>query len=353
MSLTLTRRQFSLAALMSTTAALALRGAPALAQPTQIVLANWGGDATAAYEEAYGKPWKAATGISLMQDGAGPTEGAIEAQAKSGKPAWDVVDVDAFSAETLGKKGMLVPIDYAVVDKTKVREGYVWDYCVGTYMFSYVLAYDKRKFGDNPPKTMADFFDLEKFPGKRTMYKWGTGMWEAALLADGVAMDKLYPLDLERAHKKIAAIKPEVVSFWGNGSESQQLMLDGEAVMGLIWSTRGRLLDRDTNGDVTFTWNEGLISPGALGVLKGAPAGEAEVMKFIASTQEPEKQKVMFEMLGQAPANPATDALIPEEERRYNAMDPSNAPGQRPLDMAWYEQNYTAALDEYLKLVSS
>lgn len=350
---TLTRRQFALTALLGSTALLALRGSPALAQPKQLVLANWGGDATTAYATAYGEPFQKESGIALVQDGAGPTEGAIAAQVQSGKPAWDLVDVDAFSAQSLGKKGMLVPIDYAVVDKSKIREGYTWEYCAGTYMLSYVLAYDKTRYGDNPPQGMADFFDVEKFPGKRAMYKWGTGMWEAALIADGVPLDQLYPLDLERAHAKIKALKPDIVAFWGNGTESQQLLMEGDAPMALIWNTRARLIEEDTGGDVTFTWNEGLISPGALGVLKDNPAGPEAAMQFIAFTQAPERQLIMFEMLGQAPANPATDALIPEDERRFNAMDPENAAKQVPLDMAWYEENYATALDEYLAVVSS
>ena len=85
---------------------------------------------------------------------------------------------------------------------------------------------------------MADFFDVEKFPGKRSLYKWGAGMWEAALLADGVAPDKLYPLDLERAHDKIAAFKDNIVSYWGGGAESQSVLMNGEASMAMIWSTR-------------------------------------------------------------------------------------------------------------------
>lgn len=349
----LSRRQFTLTALLGTTAALALRGAPALAQPKQLVLANWGGDATTAYEAAYGKPFQEETGIALLQDGAGPTEGAIAAQVQSGNPAWDLVDVDPFTAQTLGKQGMLVPIDYDIVDKSKIREGYTWEYAAGTYMLSYIMAYDAKKYGDNPPKTMADFFDVETFPGKRSMYKWGAGMWEAALMADGVAPADLYPLDLDRAHKKIADFMPNIVAFWGNGTESQQLLLEGDASIAMIWSTRARLIEADSGGDIAFTFNEGTITPGALGVLKGGPGGEKQAMEFIAFTGAPERQLVMFNLLNQAPSNPATDALIPEDERKYNSMDPANVAVQVPLDMEWYEKNYTSALDAYLKVISS
>ena len=54
----------------------------------------------------------------------------------------------------------------------------------------------------------ADLFDTAKIPGKRTFYKWSApGVLEIALLADGVAPDKLYPLDLDRAFKKLDTIK--------------------------------------------------------------------------------------------------------------------------------------------------
>ena len=350
----ISRRDFATGlALLLGTSALGLRGTAAMAQAKELVFVNWGGDAGTAYDEAYGKSFLEATGITVKQDGSGPTEGAIAAQVESGNPTWDIVDVDPFSAETLGKKGMMEAIDYAVVDKAKTREGLGWEYAASSYFFSYIIAYDATKFKDNPPTTMADFFDVEKFPGKRSMYKWGAGMWEAALLADGVAPDKLYPLDIKRAHDKIAAFKENVVAFWGGGSESQSILLNGEASMALIWSTRAKLIEQDSGGDVSFTWNQGLISPGAMGVLKGNPAGKDVAMQFIASAQDPEKQLVMFRMLGQGPANPAADALLSPDEARFSPVDPANFAVQIPLDMAWYEANYGAALDEYLKIISA
>lgn len=341
-------------------AALLLAGAPAVIRPSrlfaqakELVLVNWGGDAMTAYDEAYGQPFAKETGVVVKMDGSGPTEGAIAAQFKSGKPAWDLVDVDPFSAITLGKQGMLEPIDYAIVDKGKMRPGFGWEHAASTYFFSYIIAYDSEKYGDKAPTGMADFFDVEKFPGKRTMYKWGAGMWEAALLADGVPADKLYPLDLERAHAKIAAFKEHVVAYWGGGAESQSIMLDGEASMGLIWSTRASLLEQDSGGRIKFVWDQGLISPGALGVLKGNPGGKDAAMKFIASAQDPQKQLVMFEKLGQGPANPAADALIPADKKRINPVDPENMAKQIPLDMEWYAEHYGAALDAYTKIISS
>ena len=348
-----TRRRFAgLAGALLGSAALGLRGRAAFAADGQLVFVNWGGDAGDAYDAAYGQAFQKESGIKVLQDGSGPTEGAITAQVQGGKPAWDIVDADPFSAEALGKKGMIEPIDYAVVDKSKMRPGFGWEYCASTYFFSYVIAYDSTKF-DTAPKGMADFFDVEKFPGKRAMYKWGAGMWEALLIGDGVARDALYPLDVERAHAKLKAFKDNVVAYWGGGSESQSLLLNGDASMALIWSTRGRLIEEDSGGTIKFIWDDGLVSPGAMAVLKGNPGGRDAAMRFIASAQDPASQIVMFEKLGQGPANPAADALIPADEARYNPVDPANFALQVPLDMAWYEANYAGALDAYLAIVSA
>ncbi len=350
----LSRRDFTLAvAFLTGGAAFGINPQQARAESRALVFVNWGGDASVAYDTAYGQPFFEATGIRVRQDGSGPTEGAIAAQVQSGRPAWDIVDTDPFSAEALGKKGMIEPIDYSVVDRGKMRPGFGWEFSASAYFYSYILAYDAERFGNDSPKSMADFFDVAKYPGKRAMYKWGAGMWEAALLADGVPRDQLYPLDLARAHAKIAAFRDHVVAFWGSGSESQSILLNGEASMALIWSTRAKLIEQDSGGSISFTWNDGLVAPGAMAVLKNNPGGRDAAMQFIAFAQNPERQVVMFRMLGQGPANPAADALLPSEEARYNPVDPENFAVQIPLDMPWYEEHYSAALDEYLKIISA
>ena len=349
------RRGFLKAAALLTGGAVAAAGLPrpAEAAAKQLVFVNWGGDAIKAYDKAYGKPFHKETGITVKEDGTGPTEGAIAAQFKSGKPTWDLVDADPFSAITLGKQGMIEPIDYNVVDKGKMRPGFGWDYAASSYFYSYVIAYDSSKFGGQAPTGMADFFDVKKFPGKRSMYKWGAAMWEAALLADGVAPDKLYPLDVERANAKIKAFKDNIVSFWGGGAESQSVLLNGEASMAIVWNTRAALIEKDSGGKIKFIWDQGLLFPGAMAVIKNNPGGKENAMKFIASAQAPKKQLVMFEMLTQGPANPAADALIPASQRHNNCVDPENMKKQTACNMDWYSEHYSAALDAYTKVISA
>jgi putative spermidine/putrescine transport system substrate-binding protein len=350
----ISRRRFIQAATMVLAGTpFALHSTRADAAGKTLVFVNWGGDALRSYDQAYGQAFLRQTGVTVRQDGSGPTEGAITAQFKSGKPTWDIVDADPFSAISLGKRGMIEPIDYQVVDRSRMRNGFGWEYAASTYFYSYVIAYDASRFGGRAPAGMADFFDVRKFPGKRSMYKWGAGMWEAALLADGVAADKLYPLDLKRAHEKIAGFRDHVVSYWGGGADSQQILLNGDASMALIWSTRASVLESDSNGQLRFIWDQGLISPGAMAVIRNNPAGRDTAMNFIASAQDPHKQLIAFELMGQGPANPATDALIPADKKRINPMEPANAARQIVLNMAWYADHYGEALDAYTRIISA
>ncbi|TIV61410.1 MAG: extracellular solute-binding protein, partial [Mesorhizobium sp.] len=94
-------------------------------------------------------------------------------------------------------------------------------------------------------------------------YKWSApGVIEIALLADGVPADKLYPLDLDRAFKKLDTIKSDIV-WWGGGAESQQLIASGEAAFGQLWNGRVFALEKD-GADVGVSWNQNLTAADVL-----------------------------------------------------------------------------------------
>ncbi len=180
------------------------------------------------------------------------------------------------------------------------------------------------------------------------MYKWLVGSLEAILLADGVPVEKLYPLDVKRAFAKIKEHKDQFV-LWGGGAASQQLFRQGEVVMGHIWSTRAGVLDKETKGNLTWTWNQGVLAPGTLLIPKGAP-GAADVQKFLASTQDPARQIVLFKLLTNGPANPAASAMMPADLQRYDPGFQANFEKQIPINSQWYADNYDAVQNDFLEL---
>jgi putative spermidine/putrescine transport system substrate-binding protein len=323
---------------------------PATAQTREVVLADWGGDGSVAFRKAFGEPFERATGLRFGQDGAGPSPGRIRSMVQSGKVTLDVLDTAVGASHFLGADGLLEEIDYSIVDRNLDMPGLSHRYAVGAYTFSVVLAWDTRAFGGRTPTKMADFWNLRDFPGPRMLRRDPQGMLEAALLADGVPADKLYPLDVDRAFRKIRAIRPQTV-YWGSGSDSQQIMRQGDAVMGLLWNTRATLLQRETQGRIRFTWNEGVLQPSVWTVPKGNPAGK-DAFRLIRSMQEPAGQVELLKLLGNGPVNPAAAALVPPDLKPFNPTDPENARVQVPYGIEWYAKNYQDVLARYVDLVT-
>ena len=315
----------------------------------EIVVANYGGDAIKYMGAAWGEPYTKDSGIKVIFDGVTPLPGKIKAMVESGKVTWNVCDAELFVGNQLGQD-ILEPIDYAIVDRAMVRPGWDGKYVVANYVYSFVLAYDRTKFPNKPP-TYADFFDTKKYPGKRTLWKYQMGAAEACLLGDGVALDKLYPLDMERAIKKARSLGKDIL-YWSSGAESQQMFLDKEVVMGVIWHTRANLLERDTNGRIGWTWQQGMSCPGGWVVPKGNPAGK-EAMKFVASTLIPERQIKLLSTMGNGPSNPKSSAMAGKDLNRIDPTFEANRKLQFARNEDWYEKNYDDATDKWIDGISA
>lgn len=344
------RRSFLTLCAMAGVASTAVMVGDAQAAADQIVLWNWGGDAERCHGDAIGKPFTDATGIPLRIDTSGPLQGKIRAMVDSGNITADVADADAFDAIALGASGHLEPIDYSIVDKSKVLDGFAWEFGVSVMFYGYAFMYDTQAYGDTPPNSWADFFDTKKFAGKRSLYKWANGALEAALLADGVSKDALYPLDMDRALAKIKSIKDDSL-YWGSGSAAHSMIVNGEVSMGMVWQNRARQIEEDTEGRFKLVMNEALAMPGAYIVPRGNPAG-ADVMGFIAQAQQVQSQLDLLSCLGMTPSNPAAFAQIPAESIAYAITSAENIDKVVFNDPNWWAKNGGDAVNAYLDAIS-
>jgi putative spermidine/putrescine transport system substrate-binding protein len=301
------------------------------AHADNMVFSSWGGTTQDAQKAAWASPFTEKTGITVVQDG--PTDyGKLKAMVEAGQVTWDVVDVEGDYAAQAGKNGQLEKLDFSVIDKSKLDPRFVTDYSVGSFYYSFVIGCNADAVSACP-KTWADLFDTAKFPGKRTFYKWSApGVIEAALLADGVAADKLYPLDLDRAFKKLDTIKSDIV-WWSGGAQSQQLLASAEAPFGSIWN--GRMTALAASGIKTETsWEQNITAADSLVVPKGSPNAEA-AMKFIAMATSAEPQAALAKATGYAPINVDSAKL----------MDPETAktlPDQQTASQVNADMNYWA-----------
>ncbi len=345
------RRSFMALCGMAGIALPPLLAGKAQAASGSIVMWNWGGESEQCQGSSIGTPFTAQTGLPLRFDTSGPLQGKIKEMVDSGNVTADVCDGDLFDAVALGATGHLEPIDYSIVSKEKTLPQYALEYGTSIILYGYAFMYDTQAYKDAPPTGWTDFFDTAKFPGKRSLYKWANGSLEAALMADGVDKDALYPLDLDRALTRIKAIKDDTI-YWGSGSEAHDMIVNGEVSMGMVWQNRGRDIEKKTNGRYKLVMNQALAMPGAYIVPKGNPGGREAVMKFISVAQSVDSQLGLFSCLGMTPTNAEATAKLSAEDAPYAITSEQNMGIVAFNDPTWWGQNTDVAVNAFLEAIS-
>jgi putative spermidine/putrescine transport system substrate-binding protein len=306
-------------------------------QSQELTVVSYGGDYQKAQTQAYWDPYlKAHPNASIHQDS--PSDNAkIKAMAESGNVTWDLALVDdSFGLDSDGQ--WLEPIDYKMIDKRQFLPGYAMKYRLGADVEATVLAYRTDKFSGSAPSGLADYFDNEAFPGKRAAWKYAAGgIFEAALIADGVSRDQLYPIDVDRALKKLDMIRGDLV-WWTEGAQSQQLLSSGETPLALVWT--GRAVDAAEGGaPVKVQWAQWLSQNGWWVIPKGAPHKDftMELLKYQTS---PKAQARLTKLLPYGPTNKgALDKVSPKYKED---LPTSHLDSKITLDPGWWGKNYDA-----------
>ncbi len=301
-----------------------------------VTFTSWGGTTQEEQKKAWADTFTKKTGISVRQDG--PTNyGKIKTMVDANNVAWDVVDAEIDYAMQAAEQGLLEKIDFSVVDKSSLDPRWMNDYFVGSFAYSFVIGYNHNTFASTP-SGWKDVFDTKNFPGKRAFYKWAApGVLEAALIADGVSPDTLYPLDLDRAFAKLDTIKKDII-WWGSGAQSQQLLASQEVGIGSFWN--GRLTALVQSGeDVGVSWAENIAVADVLIVPKGSK-NKADAMKFIAHAVSAKPQADFSVNSGFAPINVKSANLMTSAQQKQLPVNQSGM--QINVDIEYWAKNRDA-----------
>ena len=286
-------------------------GFPAIAQskPEQLVIASGGGALDEAYKAAYFDSFTEKTGIKIIT---APYAGLarIQAMIEAGNVDLDVLNIDAAEAPVAGLKGWLEPIDWSLFDRSRVLAVAARDDHVYAEVAAKVLAWNTGSFPDSPPEGWVDMWNLEAFPGVRSLWKQAFQTLEVALMGAGVPKDQIYPIDVERGLASLDKIRDELI-WWDSGGQSAQFLIDGESDVGSTWN--GRVFGPKNDGaPIDYTFNDALFVSGSWCVVKGAPNLKWS-MEFIAHTLDPERQAVYSQHIPYGPVVPEALKLLPPE----------------------------------------
>ena len=261
--------------------ALLVLGLPVAAEQSLTVV-SFGGSYARASQKAYHEPFTAATEIEVRLEDYSGGLAQIRAQVETGKVYWDVVDLNVADAVLGCDEGLLELI--AVEDLPPAADGTpaaddffpgtLTDCGMGTIFFSSIYAYHPQHFPDAKPETIEDFFDLERFPGRRGMRRVPGDNLEIALLADGVPIAEVYatldtPEGVERAFRKLDTIKDHIV-WWEAGAQPPQMLADGEVVMSTAYN--GRIFNAQVleNQPFVIVWDGQILDNSQLVIVAGA-----------------------------------------------------------------------------------
>lgn len=286
----------------------------ASAQEKTVYIQSYGGLATQAEESAYYKPFTAETGIEVRP--VTPWSYAkLKAEVQSGNYEFDLSTMNPGEIFQAREEGLLEPVDWSILSRDALPSHMILhDMAVGTHVIGTPLCYRKDKFPNGGPKSWADFWDVKKFPGPRAMYDRSFSALAFALLADGVPRDKLFPMDFDRAFKKLDELKPHIKVWYTQGSQQQQLIKDGEVDMQPMWNARAQELI-DQGVPIEIVWNGAEHQPTFWYVAKGTPRAKL-AWQYIASNAKPQRLAAICTLTMYGPQNPrAFDFIAPERAR--------------------------------------
>lgn len=306
----------------------------------KVVVGSWGGPYTDAQAEAYFVPFEAATGIKVEIVTAGNfTAAGMKAAVETSSYEWDWTTLGSNDFATASKNGWLEPIDYTLIDASnKTPDTQFFDFGVGAEATSDIMAYRSDVFPDGSgPQSWADFWDLDAFPGPRSMWKSPWPILEAALLADGVPADQLYPLDLDRAFAKADEIRDAITVWWESGSQSQEVLVSKNVVISQLWNGRAGISKRD-GAPIEIVWNQGFFDPAFFCIPKGSPNAE-NAMRLTDWSASPEAGARFAELTYYGPSNLNAIELIDPAIRPLINSAPENLAQQIHRDYTWWADN--------------
>jgi len=203
----------------------------------------------------------------------------LQAMQQSDNVTWTVVQFATVTDLRLAEKnGLLEKLDTSIIPLDQLEASGHDDYAIYAYPYAAVIAWDTRKWpmnGKHPTK-IEDVFNTTDFPGKRCLYKYPQfgGTLEAALLASGVASDKLYPLDQQAAFKSLDKIRNDIV-WWNSGSQGVQQLVSGVCQLALVWN--GPMADaiRQNNAPLGMAWGHAIWNYTPVTIPKGTKSLKA------------------------------------------------------------------------------
>lgn len=315
----------------------------------QLNVVSWDGAYVRSQIIGFIRPYEDETGVrvNVIEYSGGIDE--IRRQVRSWNVRWDVVDLELFDAIRACNEGLLEEIDHSELpagdDDTPPEDDFISTSLmpcgVGNVVGSTVVSYNSERYAEQPPETIADFFNLRDFPGRRGLRRSPQGNLEWALIADGVHRDRVYEVlstdeGVDRAFAVLDRIKP-YVEWWRTGAEAVRLLETDEVVMSSVYS--GRIFDAVERGEpLEILWDHQVWFYDVWSIPKNGRNTERalDFVHYATSTRS------LAQQANQIPYGPVRRSSMAHLDPQMRAMIPTaeqNLTTAIELDAYWWSEN--------------
>ena len=300
---------------------LALTLGPFVLAAESVTVVSWGGSYAEACEEAYLKPFAADTGIEVTLDDYSGGLSQIRSQVEAGNVYWDIVDIQFPDLVRGCDEGLFEPLDASLLapgtdgsaPEDDFEAGLISECGIAMLLFSTIVAYNHELTTGVVPNRIHDFFDLERFPGRRGMRRTPLANLEFALMADGVPAAEVYavldtPEGVDRAFRKLDTIKDQVV-WWDAGAQPPQMLADGEVVITTAYN--GRIFNAQVLEDQPFTivWHGQVLEVSNLAIVSGSGNLNA-ARRLISYASRPASMAAVSRYIAYSPSRRSAERLV-------------------------------------------
>ncbi|WP_416233254.1 ABC transporter substrate-binding protein [Castellaniella sp.] len=320
-------------------------------QARDLTVVNFGGANGDAQNVAYIQPFEKETGKKIIPVAYNGEQAKVKAMVQSNNVVWDVVEVETGDLGRGCDEGLYENIDWgSILNKGDIVRGAL-KYCgVGTFVWSTVLAYNADTL-KTAPTSWADFWDVEKFPGKRGLRKGAHYNVEFALMADGVPVEDVYkvlstPEGVDRAFNKLTELKPHI-QWWEAGAQPPQMLSAGDVTMSAAYNGRIDAAQREGR-NLKVVWTGSVYDFDYWVIPTGSPNKE-QAIEFVRYASSPKAQAAYSTAIAYGPVSKEAIGMLDRDTLANLPNSPANARNALFNDLEFWtdhgeelEQRFTA-----------
>ena len=230
--------------------------------------------------------------------------------------------------------GLIEPLDWAKIDPHPMYEEAKDEFGIGTNYFSTVMAWRERREG---AVQLGRVLRHRNFPGKRACRTMPASSCRSPFSATGVPVEKLFPLDLDRAYKTLNRIKADTI-WWKAGAQPPQLLKDNEAQYVISWS--GRVVGEE---GITISFKDGMLDTVLVRRRQGRRSRrEGGGVELAARADRRQDAGLLAQYISYTGPSPDLDALLPQDKLDQFPTTSANKKVQWFENAQWWHENAEA-----------